>query len=241
MFRILKKRIIDWCLKPMEIDIKDFHKLTQSEEYNDGKFVEVSSKRDYLIETPTGFERLNCSLKTIPMQVYHLVFEDGTEISCADNHLFENQFGNFVWTTDLIEFKLMQVKSKNGLTRLKSWTTDETDLQPMYDLSVDSKEKTYFVGDVVCHNTTIVTAFILWYTLFTEIPQKWLCVSRNLELAMDILSRIKFAFEKLPKWMQKGTTKYNDKSIVFEDGSYIYSRSTTKNSGRGLSPTCVTG
>ena len=83
--------------------------------------------------------------------------------------------------------------------------------------------------------TTVASAVILWKVLFSDTIEKALCVSRELKQATDILDRIKFAFENLPLWLQKGVRKYNETSIQFDDGSYIYSRTTTANSGRGLS------
>jgi hypothetical protein len=88
--------------------------------------------------------------------------------------------------------------------------------------------------------TSIATGIILWKTIFRK-PSRTLCLSRALDGAIDILNRIKFALEKLPKWMYAGVVKYNETSIVFENGNYIYSRATTKNSGRGLTLTCLTG
>lgn len=88
--------------------------------------------------------------------------------------------------------------------------------------------------------TSIATGIILWNAIFKK-PSRTLCLSRALDGAIDILNRIKYALERLPKWMYAGIVKYNETSIVFENGNYIYSRATTKNSGRGLTLTCLTG
>ena len=84
--------------------------------------------------------------------------------------------------------------------------------------------------------TTVATGILLWKVTFGDDVEKVLCVSREQKQATDILDRVKFALEQLPTWMMKGIKKYNETSVQFEDGSYIYCRSTTPNSGRGLSP-----
>jgi hypothetical protein len=55
--------------------------------------------------------------------------------------------------------------------------------------------------------------------------------------ALEIMDRIKFAYENLEQynWLRAGVVEYNKGTISFDNGSKIISRATAKDSGRGLS------
>ena len=82
--------------------------------------------------------------------------------------------------------------------------------------------------------TTVAAAYLLWYSIFTN-DSTILIASKDGESSVDIMERIKYGYEMLPYWLKPGVTKYNIKTISFDNGTKILSRATTPKTGRGLS------
>ena len=82
--------------------------------------------------------------------------------------------------------------------------------------------------------TAVAAAYLLWYAMFNE--DKTILIAANvLSAALEIMDRIRYAYEELPLWLKAGTTVYNKGSLAFDNGSRIISRATTPTAGRGLS------
>lgn len=82
--------------------------------------------------------------------------------------------------------------------------------------------------------STIVVAYLLWYALFHDFKTIGILANKE-ELAIELLKRIKIAFENLPLWMQQGIVKWDAKKIVFENTSEIIATATTGKAARGYS------
>lgn len=82
--------------------------------------------------------------------------------------------------------------------------------------------------------TQTISMYLLWYAMFTE-DQTILIASKNNAHAMEIMDRIRFAYEELPHWLKAGCKYYNKHNIEFDNGSRIKSEATTEKTGRGLS------
>lgn len=80
--------------------------------------------------------------------------------------------------------------------------------------------------------------YILWYAIFKP-NQKIAILANKYATAKEMLNRITFSLENIPKWMQPGTKGLNKGSIEFSNGSEIFASATTGSSIRGRS--CVTG
>lgn len=81
--------------------------------------------------------------------------------------------------------------------------------------------------------TTTTCAFLLWYVTFNETKTAVILANKE-DVAIEILGRVQFAYEYLPKWMQHGIKEWNKKSLIFENGSKIYARATSKSAIRGF-------
>jgi hypothetical protein len=69
--------------------------------------------------------------------------------------------------------------------------------------------------------STTVISYLLHYVLFN--PQVNVAILANkLSTARELLSRLKLAYEHLPKWLQQGVIEWNKGSIVLENGSKIH-------------------
>lgn len=82
--------------------------------------------------------------------------------------------------------------------------------------------------------TTIVSILALHYVLFNE--RKSCFVLGNKEAtAIELLDRIKLAYEYLPLWLKVGVTELSKTKITFENGSSIIASATSSDSIRGRS------
>lgn len=82
--------------------------------------------------------------------------------------------------------------------------------------------------------TTTVCGIILWSVLFT--PSYNVAILANkFQQAREILSRIKLAYENLPKWIQQGIVPggWNKGSIELENGSKVLASATSSSAVRG--------
>lgn len=80
--------------------------------------------------------------------------------------------------------------------------------------------------------TTTIAAMILHMALFTENYNVAILANKEKQ-SKEILSRIKLAYENLPKWMQQGIVEWNKGNIELENGSKVLASSTTSSAIRG--------
>lgn len=88
--------------------------------------------------------------------------------------------------------------------------------------------------------TTCIAVYLLWIAMFQN-NKNILVASKDNAASIDIMDRIRYAYEELPMWLKPGVKIWNRHSIEFDNGSTIISTSTTENTGRGKSISCVTG
>jgi len=74
----------------------------------------------------------------------------------------------------------------------------------------------------------------LHYAMFNK-NSHVLIASKTGSDALDIMSRVRHAYEHLPNHIRAGVREYNKKSMVFDNGSKIESTTTTESTGRGKS------
>ena len=84
--------------------------------------------------------------------------------------------------------------------------------------------------------STVAAAFVLWYAMF-QFDRTVLVASRANDHAMEMVQRIRFAYENLPHWIKPGVLDdgWNKHNIGFDNGSRIISQATSENTGRGYS------
>jgi len=82
--------------------------------------------------------------------------------------------------------------------------------------------------------TTTAAGYLLWYAMF--VPDSTILIAAHKYAgALEIMVRVKFAYEQCPWHLKAGVVKYNEGSIVFDNGSRIVASTTTKETGRGMS------
>jgi hypothetical protein len=80
--------------------------------------------------------------------------------------------------------------------------------------------------------STTVTAYILHYILFNQSVNVAI-LANKLSTARELLSRLKLAYEYLPKWLQQGVVAWNKGSIELENGSRVLASATSSSAVRG--------
>ena len=86
--------------------------------------------------------------------------------------------------------------------------------------------------------TTTVGAYLLHYVLFNQNMNVAILANKQ-STAIEILGRIKMAYEYLPKWLQQGVIEWNKGSIVLENSSRILAAATSSSAIRGGSFNCI--
>ena len=82
--------------------------------------------------------------------------------------------------------------------------------------------------------STSAAGYLLWYAMFT--PDATVLIAAHKQSgALEIMNRIRFAYEQCPEHIKAGATSYNKFSLEFDNGSRIVSSTTTENTGRGMS------
>ncbi len=82
--------------------------------------------------------------------------------------------------------------------------------------------------------STTVVAIILHAILFNDYYNVAI-IAHKKEQAVELLSRIKLAYEHVPKWLQQGVVEWNKGSIELENGSKVFAGATSSASIRGRS------
>jgi hypothetical protein len=82
--------------------------------------------------------------------------------------------------------------------------------------------------------TTSAAGYLLWYAMF--IPNQTILIAAHVyTMALEIMQRVRYAYEMCPDYIRPGVVNYNKGSLEFENGSRIVSSTTTENTGRGMS------
>jgi len=76
--------------------------------------------------------------------------------------------------------------------------------------------------------------YLLWFAMF-HFDKRILIASNKNKGAMEMISRIAYAYQNMPVWLKPGVTDtgWNKHAIEFDNGSKIESTATSEDSGRG--------
>lgn len=81
--------------------------------------------------------------------------------------------------------------------------------------------------------TVSTAAYFLWVVLFNS-DKNVAILANKAVVAREILSKIQYAYECLPKWLQQGVLEWNKGSIELENRSSIITAATSPNAIRGF-------
>ena len=83
--------------------------------------------------------------------------------------------------------------------------------------------------------TETTCAYLLWFAIFNF--DKMIVVASNKSSnAMEIIGKIRYAYEELPDWLKPGVNEdsWNKHELAFDNKSRIVSQATSADTGRGL-------
>jgi len=80
--------------------------------------------------------------------------------------------------------------------------------------------------------TTMMTIYALWIACFQD-DQRILIVANKEQTAINIFSRVRTAYEKLPNYLKPGVLEYGKTSMKLANGSSIGISTTSSDAGRG--------
>jgi len=194
------------------------------------KIQEELQVEEWEIETPEGWKPLTTIYLTIPFRVYTVTTHGGLSFQAADTHRVFNVNYECVYVENLIP-NHSYIQTCNGVSQVVS-IQKESYMRPMYDVTVDSYQHTYYGNGVVHGNSTTVISYFLHFTLFNE-NKKVAILANKASMAKKLLSDYKFAYERLPFWIQEGVVEWNKTSIELENGCRVLASSTSGSSIRG--------
>lgn len=105
-------------------------------------------------------------------------------------------------------------------------------------LAIHENKDTILLCSRQMGKTTVAAMYILWFATFHK-AKRCVIASKTMSHAVEINSRVKFAYEELPEWLKAGCTFYNRTSIEFDNKSVIICEATSEKTGRGSSPSII--
>lgn len=115
---------------------------------------------------------------------------------------------------------------------------EQVESVPVKCIVVDNDDHLFLVGEslIPTHNSTVSSMYLLWFAIF-NFDKTILIASNKNKGAMEMISRIQYAYQHIPHWLKPGVTEdgWNKHSIKFDNDSRIESEATSENSGRGMS------
>lgn len=136
--------------------------------YNSDKLRESYLIGDLYVETDSGFVPIQAVHQTIPLEVYRLTTKFGYRLDGSADHPV------FVSTGEIKLLKDLILGVDNVLLRTGTDVVISVDplgfSEPLYDISVCSKTKSYYANQILSHNTAIPTALL--FGLFGKTHRK---------------------------------------------------------------------
>ena len=86
--------------------------------------------------------------------------------------------------------------------------------------------------------SAIAIAYLLWVALFHE-AKTIAIVANKAATAKMLMGRLRFAYERLPQWMQQGVVEWQKMGFILENESSINAYPTSSSGIRGSSVSCV--
>lgn len=232
MFRSLIKTVLKsilWMIdedhrQKSEIDMDDMKKFTH--------VVPQNFRSD--------FGQARNAFRTVPYEVWKLTTTTKT-LFAADKHRIIREDGSCAWLEDLKPGdRIITDKGIEQVLDSKSlgFRCHMYCLEVESDNPQDERNHQFFTDGILSHNTTVAAGYLLWKAMFTA-DSTILITANTYAQALEIMDRIRYAYENLPDHIRAGVRDYNKGTVSFDNGSKIVSRATTPNSGRGLAITLL--
>jgi hypothetical protein len=178
------------------------------------------------------------AVRTVPYVAWE-VTTDTKSLVCADKHRLITAEHTPVYAEDLRVGQM--IKTSDGMEIVRSCRNLGIRVH-MYCVEIIAAprpfQNLYFANGILSHNTTTASAYLLWKAMFFD-DTKILVAANKLKSALEVMSRIKYAYEECPDYIKAGAKKFNEGSILFDNGSVIEAVATTADAARGKSLTLL--
>lgn len=178
------------------------------------------------------------AVRTVPYVTWELVTKTKTLIA-ADKHRVINDQHEAVYVEDLVAGD--RICTDNGYEEVVSCRNLGIKTH-MFCLEIIAAPKAlahlYITNGIVSHNTTTASCFLLWKAMFCD-DTKILIAANKLRSALEVMGRVKYAYEECPDYIKAGVKKFNEGTIEFDNGSKIEAIATTPDAARGKSLTLL--
>lgn len=201
------------------------------------KFKQSINASNYEVLTDTGWVDAYALHETEMYQIYVLKTQNKT-LKCADDHIvfLEDNSLEFVKNIKTGD----KIKTIDGIEEVISLEITQQ-FEPMYDLELSiNSDKSYYTNGILSHNTTSYCIFVCWYICFNN-DKSILILANKLDTALEIMSRIRLAFELLPKWLKPGVKEWNKGKIELNNGCKVQGCATSSDAARSKSANCISG
>lgn len=180
------------------------------------------------------------AFRTVPYEAWKLNTTT-KQLIAADRHRVIREDGSCAWLEDLEAGDKLQTDM--GIEEVVScvplgFKTHMFCLEVQTDDINDPMNHKFYSDGILSHNTTTASSYLLWKAMFEE-NSKILIVANKLTSALEVMDRIRYAYEECPDFIKAGIKVYNKTSITFDNGSRIEAVATTSDAGRGKSITLL--
>jgi len=202
----------------------EYKNLSLNEDDINKKIIDSINVNKIKIYTPQGFKNITQVHKTQPYMLWKIKTENGLTLEAADNHIIFDSNDNEIFIKDLHKGDLIQ--TKNGLDKVISIKKYSFKVS-MYDVTVDSKEHTFYSNDIISHNTTTIAAFFSWYLCFHN-DRNLAILANKQDTAFEIVNKVKDVFKGLPFFLKPGIISIGAGAMRLDNGCFLTSQATTK-------------
>lgn len=153
---------------------------------------------------------------------------------------FKTNLTVFKLKRKLNRLDLIENNNRNKFIYIKNIKLVES--VPVRCITVDSEDSLFLCGRtfIPTHNTVMLTIFALWMASFNKDENIFILANKE-ETAKMILERVRMAYEEMENWIKPPIKEFTKSALVFENGSAIRTSTTSSQSIRGQSVSCVDG
>ena len=195
------------------------------------KIIESYKVKDKFMKTPIGDIEILFVHKTIKYDIFEIILENGLKLQGSGEHSVITSKGFEIKLKHSLGVELATIYGAAKVISIKFIKHDHC-----FDVTLKDFHL-YYTNGILSHNSgKSVTSglYLLWIANFT--PNINIGIAGNkLDLAMEVLDKIKKIFIELPMWMKQGIEAWNKTYIQFENGTRILTSATSADSFRGYS------
>ena len=140
--------------------------------------------KDYLIEVPGGYSEIEDYIENAETDVVEIKTQAGRKIKCSINHMFLDEYNQWVIPANIPEYSKIFVKG--GLDTVIS--VKPCGKEKVYDLTINNFHHWYYGNDIINHNSGMGKSLFLQNLTCNWLMQKLNVVYISLELSELLIS-----------------------------------------------------